>query len=112
MRSEEEKKAKLERRTARIEKVREHEKKLRESFERVSKTEDGLFVLMHLCRCSGFARHVRAIDRMGRVDGEGSAYNDGRRSIYIEEVRPRLSVSRLVAVEEAAENIDREEGGV
>lgn len=79
------------------------EKKLDSQIDAVLRTEEGraLFVLMF--RLSSYNMNVSAIDpRNHEILPASSAYNDGRRSLYVD-LRRRASYDLLQAAEALAE---------
>ena len=82
------------------------ERKLRGAVDAVLQTESGREVFKHLFHICGYNKtSIVADPRTGAVAVDGTVYNEGRRSVYIQ-LRLRASRALLTPVEEAAEEAE------
>lgn len=57
--------------------------RMKSALSRISKTEDGVFLLNYMFRISGFAQPSTVVSSTGKVDIEATFHNNARRDAYL-----------------------------
>ena len=92
----------LERRKAAEAELRKRAARLRRGVDKILRDEDCSEVFKFLHDICGWAKSSTVIAADGRVDAEGTAYNEARRDVYLR-LRALATRSFLTPVEESAE---------
>lgn len=71
---------------------------MKAALSRISKTEDGAFLLNYIYRISGFAQPSTVVSTTGKVDIEATFHNNARRDAYLS-VRQFMIPEVIKAVE-------------